>query len=193
MRRLTMSGPRAPISRIWWRLDLHPRTLRVLPIGFERRIRLRSWLRPLISSSPMFKPRVAKAVERLREAAAEAAWTQWGAIFTVAAARKRAHAIVDPEALMLLSFALSDHEPRLASVIRVMVYGESRLFSVQRAKNLMSLYPSTARERLGEFAHHGVAGGVGRWASFPRLAGPWTRAEREQRPIACVLGRPAMI
>src|SRR2546425_11168116 len=159
-----MSGPRVATSRIWWRLDLPSRTLRVLPIGFERRIRLRSWLRPLISSSPMFKPRVAKAVERLREAAAEAAWTQWGAIFTVAAARKRAHAIVDPEALMLLSFALSDHEPRLASVIRVMVYGESRLFSIQRAKNLMSLYPITARERLRELRQHTRAWARGRGA-----------------------------
>lgn len=141
----------------------------------------------------MFKPRVAKAVERLREAAAEAAWTQWGAIFTVAAARKRAHAIVDPEALMLLSFALSDHEPRLASVIRVMVYGESRLFSVQRAKNLMSLYPSTARERLGEFAHQAVAGGDVRWRSLASRAVPRRRPEREKHATPVLEGGPPLM
>ena len=61
----------------------------------------------------MSDKQVAKAISDLREAAAEAAWTQWGAIFSLEASRRPAQSIVDPEALLLVSMALRDHEPRL--------------------------------------------------------------------------------
>ena len=82
----------------------------------------------------MSAKRVASAIARLREATAEAAWAQWSAIFTVAASRRPARAIVDPEALLLISLLLRDHEPRLWSAVVLWAQVGARLLSVQRAK-----------------------------------------------------------
>ena len=115
-----------------------------------------------MSASP-----VAKAIAQLREAAAQAAWVQWSAIFTVASSRREARSIVDPEALLLVSLALRDHEPRLWSAAVVWAQFGARLLSVQRAKNLVALFPSAVRERLGEFARLAMHdGGDGRWRSL---------------------------
>src|SRR2546427_10029084 len=107
----------------------------------------------------MFKQKVAKAIAELREAAARAAWTQWGAIFTFPASRRPAKSIVDPEALLLGSLALSEHEPRLRGVVQLWARHESRLLSVQRMKNLVPLFRRAVRERLAEFARLAVTEG----------------------------------
>jgi hypothetical protein len=114
----------------------------------------------------MSAPRVAKAIAELREAAAQAAWIQWSAIFTVASSRREACSIVDPEALLLASLALRDHEPRLWSAAVVWAQYGARLLSVQRVKNLVSLFPDPVRARLGEFARLAMQdGGDHRWRS----------------------------
>src|SRR5947207_1386611 len=114
----------------------------------------------------MYREKVASAIAELREAAAHAAWTQWGAIFSFPASRRQAHAIVDPEALVLGSLALREHEPRLRGVVQLWARYESRLLSVQRIKNLGSLFPAGVRERLAEFARLAVTeGGDLRWRS----------------------------
>ena len=82
----------------------------------------------------MYRQKVASAIAELREAAAQAAWTQWAAIFSFPASKRRAHAIVDPEALLLGSLTLSEHEPRLRGVVQLWARYESRLLSVQRVK-----------------------------------------------------------
>lgn len=110
---------------------------------------------------------VARAIATLREATAEAAWTQWSAILTLAASRRPAQSIVDPEALLLISLALRDHEPRLWSAVVVWAQFGARLLSVQRAKNLASLFPPEVRERLAEFAQLAMSdGGDQRWRSL---------------------------
>jgi hypothetical protein len=114
----------------------------------------------------MSAPRVAKAIAELREAAAQAAWVQWSAIFTLASSRREARSIVDPEALLLVSLVLRDHEPRLWSAAVVWAQFGARLLSVQRAKNLAALFPDAVRERLGEFARLAMRdGGDHRWRS----------------------------
>ncbi len=114
----------------------------------------------------MSAKQVAKAIAALREATAEAAWTQWSAIFTVAASGRPAQSIVDPEALLLVSLALRDHEPRLWSAAAMWAQFGARLLSVQRAKNLASLFPAVVRERLGDFAQVAMRDGVDqRWRS----------------------------
>ena len=125
----------------------------------------------------MSAKRVASAIARLREATAEAAWAQWSAIFTVAASRRPARAIVDPEALLLISLLLRDHEPRLWSAVVLWAQVGARLLSVQRAKNLAARFPAAVRERLAQFATLAVTdGGDQRWRS---LAG---RGAPPQRP-----------
>src|SRR5213080_2951658 len=114
----------------------------------------------------MSRQKVAKAIAELREAAARAAWTQWGAIFTFPASRRPAKSIVDPEALLLGSLALREHEPRLRGVVQLWARYESRLLSVQRAKNLVPRFRGAVRERLAAFARLAVTeGGDLRWRS----------------------------
>src|SRR3989442_11518816 len=143
----------------------------------------------------MFKQKVAKAIAELREAAARAAWTQWGAIFTFPASRRPAKSIVDPEALLLGSLALREHEPRLRGVVQLWARYESRLLSVQRAKNLAPLFPAGVREQLAEFARAAMIGGDLRWRSVAgRAAGSKARTDR-QRQATPVLegGAPLML
>jgi hypothetical protein len=110
---------------------------------------------------------VAKAIVQLREATAQAAWVQWSAIFTFASSRGKARSIVDPEALLLVSLALRDHEPRLWSAAVVWAQFGARLLSVQRAKNLVALFPESTSTRLAEFARLAVGdGGDRRWRSL---------------------------
>src|SRR2546430_15719782 len=107
----------------------------------------------------MYREKVASAIAELREAAAHAAWTQWGAIFSFPASRRQAHAIVDPEALVLGSLALREHEPRLRGVVQLRARYESRVLSVQRLKNLGPLFPAGVRERLAAPPPPAAAGG----------------------------------
>lgn len=139
--------------------------------------------------------RIASAIAGLREAAARAAWTQWGAIFTSAAGRRPARAIVDPEALLFGSLALMHHEPRLGRVARLWARYGARLLSVQRAKNIARRFPPTVGEQLSEFAQLAVAeGGDIRWRS---LAGESTEARpasrREPQASRVLEGGPALL
>jgi len=138
----------------------------------------------------MFAPKVVKAVAALREAAARAAWTQWGAVFSVAASKRQALAIVDPEALLLGSLALSEHEPRLRGVVGLWGLNQSRLLSVQRAKNLAVLFPAGVRERLGAFAQVAMMrGGDARWRSVTsRSARPAAPPQRERQATPVLEG-----
>jgi len=104
---------------------------------------------------------------RLREAALDVIWRQWRAVGAQAAAGKRAHSMVDPEALILISVTLMQVEPRLADLLNDWVALNSDLLSVQRMKNLKPGYPEAAGEGLSWLA--GVAldrGKDARWRSF---------------------------
>ncbi len=131
---------------------------------------------------------VASAITAVREAAARAAWTQWGAIFTFAASRRAARAIVDPEALILGSFALSGHEPRLWRVARLWARFAARLLSVQRAKNLARRFPSSVNDQLSEFAQLAVVHGADqRWRSIARDSPPIKSGDRREPEATPVL------
>ena len=128
-----------------------------------------------------------EAIAQLREAAAQAAWTQWGAVFSFPASKRRAHAIVDPEALLLGSLTLSEHEPRLRGVVQLWARYESRLLSVQRVKNMVPRFRGAVRERLAAFARLAVTeGGDLRWRS---VAGrscrskPLKQRDRQATPV----------
>ncbi len=143
----------------------------------------------------MSSQRIANAIAGVREAAARAAWTQWGAIFTSAAGGRTAAAIVDPEALLLGSLALSGHEPRLWRVARLWARYGARLLSLQRAKNIGRRFPPSVGEQLAEFALLAVAdGGDIRWRS---LGGDSSRAEpasrREPQANRVLEGGPALM
>lgn len=107
------------------------------------------------------------SVECLREAAIDAAWRQWNAIFTFAKADRPAQGIVDPEALLLFSMWSAEYEPRTWSAAYVWARVGPRLLSVQRTKNVLKLFPSSIEPRVHEFANVAVAlAGDARWRSL---------------------------
>jgi len=123
--------------------------------------------------------------EVLREAAASAAWRQWGAIFTIAPSDRPARAIVDPEALLLVSMVLAGHEPRLWRVSRLWAKSGVRLLSVQRTKNILRTFDGGIDTQLAEFATIAVSqGNDGRWHALARtgLSGKSSRGEPAATP-----------
>ena len=116
-------------------------------------------------------PRISRAIiDRVRQAALASAWVQWRALGVRLTASGRAHWIVDPEALVLISLALREHERRLEDVLASWARTGSGVLSVQRVKNLQSRYPRPTGERLAEFAQMAVSqGGDYRWRGMAGL------------------------
>jgi len=115
-------------------------------------------------------------VRTVTESAIDSAWVQWRSLGSLITAPKPARSMVDPEALVLASLTLRDHERRLWDVLASWAVTGSRLLSVQRIKNLASKYPGRTSDRLAEFARIALLeGGDHRWRN---LAG----AESGPRP-----------
>jgi hypothetical protein len=106
--------------------------------------------------------------ERARRTGVEVAWAQWSALTSAAAPRegRRPRAMVDPEALVLLSLGLRDRERRLDDLVFGLARRNSALLSVQRITSLAETFPQSVREGLGEFA---AEAGDRRWRAH---AGP---------------------
>jgi hypothetical protein len=104
-------------------------------------------------------PRFSKLFEPLRAALLDAAWIQWQALGAQAAAPRAPSSIVDPEALVLVSLWLRDHEPRLWDFLYGFAGLAPRLLSVQRLKRLSALMPADAPRRLAVFARAVVVQG----------------------------------
>ena len=122
----------------------------------------------------------------LREAVLEAAWIQWHALGTRLHAERSAHTMVDPEALLLVSLALHHHEKRLWDVLASWAQHGSKLFSLQRIKNLQKSYPQSVKVRVTQFAYRARdEGNDFRWRS---LVG--SNAGAEARTQDLLLGYP---
>jgi hypothetical protein len=105
--------------------------------------------------------------ERLRRSVLDVLWQQWHALGAQAAGKGRAHAIVDPEALVMMSLILMDEERRLGDLVQSWTVQNSDLLSVQRAKNLAADYPESARQGLAWFARIALTQGKDmRWRSL---------------------------
>lgn len=91
---------------------------------------------------------------RFWDAVSDVAWRQWRAIGGSAGAVTPAHNIVDPEALVCLSIALTVYvvEPRAWNVLHGWVDLNSRMLSVQRLRTLIKDYPDAVQQRLGILA-----------------------------------------
>lgn len=126
----------------------------------------------------MSVPRCAKLVAPLREAAVQAAWTQWAALgYVLPSVNNRdGHAIVDPEALVLATLALRDYERRFEHVLWGWMDRTSRLLSASRITSLLKDYPAWMSERVARFAADAVAAGDPRWK---KLAGKAQRTVQQ--------------
>lgn len=101
-----------------------------------------------------------------RETVAEAAWAQWSALTATAVdlQGRRPWSTVDPEALVLASLAVGEHERRLTDVVFGMARSGTRLLSVQRMSALVDTYSARAQEGFHRFAWAAAEGGDPRWA-----------------------------
>jgi hypothetical protein len=101
---------------------------------------------------------------QVRETAAEVAWAQWSALTAVAAPTEHhPRAMVDPEALVLLSVAFQEHERRLADLVYGLARAGTRLLSVQRMTAITDTYSGRAQDGLRQFAAAAAEAGDHRW------------------------------
>lgn len=111
----------------------------------------------------------------LREATLHVVWRQWRALGAGASGRSTKHsssdgrtrrhlrALIDPEALVLISLALVPYERRLADILHDWAAQNSDMLSVQRMKNLEARYPEPVRRQLNQ--------GIAWFAAVSRDAG----------------------
>ncbi len=135
-------------------------------------------------------------IHPLKESLIEALWIQWGSLGSLIDSDRRAHALIDPEALLLMSLTLRHHERRLWDVLASWAKHGSKLFSLQRVKNLQERYPDLSKERLAEFARRARSEGNDfRWRSLAGAdVGPaarnqelWEAYPRVWQPSALIL------
>ncbi len=113
----------------------------------------------------------ADIASRAREAAITVAWRQWAALGApVSGGAVQARAIVDPEALVLVSCVLRDGERRLDDVLAWWATAGAPLMSVQRITTLRKQFPASAQGGLTAFARAVVDAGDPRWRSLAAQA-----------------------
>jgi hypothetical protein len=91
-------------------------------------------------------------IHKLEQSAIDAIWIQWRSLGTFIESDRIAKSMVDPEALLLLALTLRHKERRLWDVLVSWAMNGSKLFSVQRVKNLLAGYSEVTKERIAEFA-----------------------------------------
>jgi hypothetical protein len=109
----------------------------------------------------------------LRHSATDLAWSQWHALGASVTTEATAQAIVDPEALILLSLTLRRSERRLTDVIESWMALNSGWISVQRIKNLRRAFPESTRGEIPWLA--AVARNKGKDARWTSLVSPSTK------------------
>ena len=132
---------------------------------------------------------LAQLADTLRVALFDVVWRQWRVLGANASsrsaraaapsastdARRHLDAVVDPEALVLVSLVLLDHERRLGDLLHDWGARNSDLLSVQRMKNLTADYPDPVptplAHRVAWFA--AVARDVGKDLRWRSLAQGW--------------------
>lgn len=146
---------------------------------------------------PDARAELERLADGLRQSLLTVAWQQWRALGAGAAGgrasegerprglggqgRRRlphtlADTLVDPEALVLVSLLLVDHERRLGDLLHDWGTRNSDLLSIQRMKNLEATYPEPVRgllsQRLAWFA--AVARDEGKDLRWRSLAQGWS-------------------
>ena len=117
-----------------------------------------------------------------REAAADAAWRQWGLLGApVAGGNPAPRSVIDPEALLLLSASIRSSERRLDDVLGWWAVAGSTLLSVQRTTTLLRRFPPSTRAGVASFASAAVEAGDRRWRTLARGADEAGLASRSKQ------------
>ncbi len=107
-----------------------------------------------------------RTAANLKEAVVNLLWRQWAAVGG-AAPTVPAHALVDPEILVLTSVALREAEPRLQVVMEDWLRVGASLLSVQRFNNIRKGFPEDIAEAIPRIAF--VAEHVAKDARWKKL------------------------
>jgi hypothetical protein len=94
--------------------------------------------------------------KELREATLRYLWCQWKAVGATVQSNNTAQIVVDPEALILMSLWMLEHERRLTDVVWSWVNLNSALLSIQRLSNLRKDFPPEVSRRLSALAEYRV-------------------------------------
>ncbi len=102
-----------------------------------------------------------------RQASISTCWSQWVALGSSAspASDHRARAIVDPEALVLLSLWAQGYERRLLDLVGWWAEVGSHLTSVNRLRTISRRFPGQSSQLFSTFARLAYEAGDRRWAS----------------------------
>jgi hypothetical protein len=104
----------------------------------------------------LFEPVITSAVDAL--------WRQWAAVGGSASAGAPAHCIIDPEAMVLASSALTPREARLRQVMADWLRAHADVLSVQRLSNLAGTAPTLPHHDLASIASVAILSANGhRW------------------------------
>ncbi len=105
---------------------------------------------------------------RAAACAADVCWRQWRSLAAagLSIGTRPVASIIDPEALVLLSLSVRQHERRLDDQLLWWAGAGSWLMSVQRTRTLLGDFPPRVRAELSWFAALAVAGGDPRWKVF---------------------------
>lgn len=117
-----------------------------------------------MGSEPFLSP--GEIGRRARRAAVDAAWRQWAALGASGGAPEVGETTIDPEALVLVSAQLVEHERRLADSLLWWAGVGAALLSVQRTRSLLKTVPGGAADALAPFAASAVEAGDRRWKSL---------------------------
>jgi hypothetical protein len=138
---------------------------------------------------------VGKAGRIAKDTAGALCWTQWVGLGSLAVpvGSRRAHSIVDPEALVLLSLFVSKEERRLADMVAWWARTASNLTSVHRLKTVASKFPDeVSSDGLPLFSLLAAEAGDRRWRGSAGGTVPeWVRPQKG--PAALELIEPSAL
>lgn len=134
---------------------------------------------------------------RATSCAVDIGWRQWTSLTAAGLpiGEPRVASIVDPEALVLLSLLVRQHERRLDDRLRWWATAGTALMSVQRMRTLVADFPARARTELAWFAALAVEAGDPRWRVLADGAAttPSGRADKGPRELRLVAPSTLML
>lgn len=130
---------------------------------------------------------VVSLAETARVAAIDAVWAQWSTLnsMVVREGERRPRSVIDPEALVLASAALWEHERRLFDIAAWWATTGVFLMSAHRVRTLKQHFPPAASRGFDEFAYLAAEAGDRRWKGYsdtePEVAPRPDKGPRELR------------
>lgn len=142
---------------------------------------------------------VTEKIARLAESAAvSACWRQWrslnGSGRSLASNKGGpAEAIIDPEALVLMSLVVRHRERRLQDLVSWWAKVGASLMSVQRMRTLLAAYPRSLRQDAGWFASLCMQEGDQRWKPLAQASGATIPLRKGKGPRVLALLQPSTL